>query len=226
MSAARALSPKPRPIDDAAGDRQHVLDRAADLGADQIVRRDRAGTSRLPSAAMSRWPSAASASQASPRSAGRAPPRRRRSGPTAPRAGAPARSRATTSLISAPVFDLDALGADDDRRACGASARPRRHGAQILRRHREQHGIGARRLGEIGRGAQARIERDARQEERVLMRGLIAATVSASRAHSTISRPARAQHLRQRRAPGAAAENEEPIYACPMVATAARGVMP
>ena len=37
ISAARALWPSLRPIDDAAGDGEHVLHRAADFRADEIV---------------------------------------------------------------------------------------------------------------------------------------------------------------------------------------------
>ena len=80
ISAAAALAPSLRPVDDAGGDRQHVLGRAADLDAAHVGRmigpeRRRAERARKLGRAASRR-----AAQASRRSAARAPRRWQSSG--------------------------------------------------------------------------------------------------------------------------------------------------
>ncbi len=85
---------EPAPLDHAAGDGEHVLDRAADLGAGDVVGQigpeAGPGDPRRPAARRAPGPRP----PASPRSAGRPRPRGRRSGRKGPRSASPAAPRA------------------------------------------------------------------------------------------------------------------------------------
>ena len=168
--AARALSPKPRPLGDAAGDSQHVLDRAADLRADHIVARigpEPVGAQPIGQhlrggeiAAREgdrRWPSCRHI-----RRKGRARQNENRG---------LRENRCDRFAHQRQRFLFDALGADDQRRRRRQVAGKRRDGrAHMLCRCRQQQGVRRCGLCQIGGGADRRIKRDARQIQRVFMR--------------------------------------------------------
>ena len=88
---------------------------------------------------------------------------------------------------------LDALGADDHRRARGEKRRKRRgHGAHRLRGNDEEDRVRARGLGEVAGDGDAVIEPHAGQEATLALRLQLSA-LAASCSHSVTLRPARAQ---------------------------------
>ena len=170
MSAASALWPSPSAFDDAGGDRDDVLQRAADLDADDVVGCRRAGSTRrgTPPARARRRARRCDATTTAVGS--RAPPRRRSSGPTARHIGtAPPSSSASTSDIRSSVAVLEALGGADDV-APGASAapalRPPRAVRATARRRRPARRHRAPRPGRAV-GRDRRRKRDVGQVDRV-----------------------------------------------------------
>ena len=146
--------------------------------------------------------------------AGRAPRRRQSSDPTAPPASPAAAPRASTSPSSLPVACSRPLAQMTTglpvAAGCGPAAGDRAH---VLRRRHHQHDVAARRSSASSAVARRPgVERHARQE-RACWRALplISATTSVSRAHSSASRPASAQRLRQRRPPRPAADDADAV---------------
>ena len=102
--------------DRAGGDGQDVLQRAADLDADEIVGRIAAEMlGRQSRAARSAARVLSRRRDRPPPSAGPWPRRWRSSGPTAPRPDCPGKISSTIADSSLPVVALDALGAEHDR---------------------------------------------------------------------------------------------------------------
>ncbi len=145
MSAARAFSPRPRPTTMPQAIASTFLTAppiSAPIGSsDEIGPEGRRADRRDEPPAERRI----GCRRASPRWAGRAPPRRRRSAPTAPPAGAPGKVSASTSLISAAVLISMPLvqmttgvrGRERERRVVSGADR-------CCAGTREQHRVGAR----------------------------------------------------------------------------------
>ena len=203
---ARILA-EPRALDDAAGDREHVLDRAADLRADDVVEtigpESRAGRSgreaprRAPASSHARVtavgrPAATSCAKVGPDS-------------TAIGASGCA-SRATSDIsrrVPASIPFAQRTSACRPTGAVASTARMCCAGvttSNASQPPRSARSPVARIAGRSGRPAGRRCSRG---------RALIASTTSGSRAQSSTSRPPRARDLRQRRAPGAAADDAD-----------------
>ena len=136
-SAASALWPRPEALDHARGNRDHVLERAADLDADHVVGAVQAEA--LAAELLLHAPARRGVGRGghAPPSAVPARPRARNSAPTARRPGSRRRQFLGEHLGHARPRDaLEALGGADDNRARphGAGERPHR-GARAVRRH-------------------------------------------------------------------------------------------
>ena len=107
----------------------------------------------------------------------------------------------------------------------GASVGRQRRGerAQMLRRRREQQRIDCRRIGQAGGGADRGIERHAGQEQRIRVVAVDRGDrLRLVRPEHDIA-PGAAQHLRQRRAPGAAADDADALHSPSAAVTVAGG---
>src|SRR6185312_4350805 len=149
-------------LDDAASDGEHVLDRAADLGAGHVVAEigtESPGAERVGQHAAER--SVARRQRHRGRQAARHLGGEGRAGQNGDRRRGYFRGDDLAQQRAGP--GLDTLGADHQRH--GGVAQRAAGGAQILRRRGEQQNLGAARHGgEIAVGADAGRERDARQE--------------------------------------------------------------
>ena len=211
QSGARVVA-QPLAADDAAGDGQHVLDGAAKLGADDVVRRvhpEGAGTERhRQGPAQPSSPQASVTAVGSSRATSAA-----KLGPVSTATGTPGRVCSTTSLIRAQVPLFDPLGADHRRYPPPVRAGAPQGGAQMLGRHRQQDDVGRRhRLRGLGYGAQVRIESDARQIALVApgaRDGLRDRRVVCLHDDSSAGAP---RHCSQRRAPCARTEDPDPVH--------------
>ena len=150
---------EPLPVDDAGGDGQHVLDRAAQLHADRVARPVDAqmaiaerGGQRMPERLV-RGGEREGGGQAARHVGGEARPRQHGLRRLRQRLGEHLAQQLAGRL-------LETLGADDDRLA--ARQMPGElagHGAHVLGRRHHQHHILRGDVGELGRWPQAGVER-------------------------------------------------------------------
>ena len=135
--------------------------------------------------------------------------RGRRSGRTAPRPAKPGRPRAATWWSSAPLFSSMPL----EQRSSGLSQPRRRSRAPRACAGRASPPARRRRRRSSARFGVARMAGSSAMswQERRDFRGaaLTASTTSGSSAHSNVSRPPARRDLRQRGAPGAAADDAD-----------------
>ena len=202
---------EPPALDDAGGDRQHVLHRAAELHADDIARPVDAqvaigerGGERLAQRLVGGG-ERQRGGQAAGDIGGKARPRQhglRR-----------LRQRLAEHLAQQLAGGLlKALGADDDRLAAPQMlAEVCRHGAHVLGRRHHQHHVACGDVGKVGRRAQGRVERHAGQERRVgVGRVDLGDHIGLARPqhHVAAGQP---QGLRQGRAPRSAADDADAV---------------
>ena len=147
ISAARAFWPSRAALDHAAGDGEHVLDRAADLGAGDVVGQigpeAGPGDARRPAARRAPGPRP----PGSPRSAGRRRPRGRRSGRRGRRSASPAEPRCATSCISRPVASSIPLAQSTS--GLPAAARPPSTARKCCAGRNDEEGFASAEIGEI-----------------------------------------------------------------------------
>ena len=170
------------------GDREHVLDRAADLDADRIVGGVDAQRRRR---AAPRPPAAPAPSRCSPRpapSAGRARPRSQSSVPTARRPRAPRQAAAAISWPSQPVPSSKPLHSHSTPGRVGRQGAQHRGERRPSGWRRHQPAACMRDRGiEVGRDLQARRQRDLGQVAGVAPQRAHVRRLRASRAHSRVT---------------------------------------
>ena len=178
---------EPAPLDHAAGDGEHVLDRAADLGARHVARL--VGAEMRPGEAGGQ-PFGQGRILARQRHRRRQPRRHfMREGGAGEDGERRLRPRLVRDLVHQQAgAGLDALGAEHQRRVRRRQAAE--NGAQMLGRRDDEQGVAIGQLGEIGGGADRwPTARTPARNSRFSWAALIESTTSGSRAQSSTSSP-------------------------------------